>query len=68
MGKSLILWESIEGEIIGKDRGQKEKRESEDEVAGWHHRCNGHKLEQISGDGETCDPSGVTKSQTQLGN
>ena len=22
----------------GKDRGQKEKRASEDEVAGWHHR------------------------------
>ena len=36
----------------GKDWGQKEKRVSEDEMAGWHHRCNGHELGQISGDGE----------------
>lgn len=21
-------------------------------MAGWHHRCNGHELEQTSGDGE----------------
>ena len=26
----------------GKDWGQKEKRASEDEMAGWHHQCNGH--------------------------
>ena len=25
---------------------------SEDEMDGWHHRWNGHELEQISGDGE----------------
>ena len=25
---------------------------SEDEMAGWHHQCNGHELEQTSGDGE----------------
>ena len=24
----------------------------EDEMAGWHHRCNGHDLGQTSGDGE----------------
>ena len=28
------------------------KRASEDEMAGWHHRCNGHELGQTSGDGE----------------
>ena len=28
----------------GKDWGQKKKRVSEDEMAGWHHRCNGHEL------------------------
>ena len=33
----------------GKDWGQKEKRESEDEMAGWHHQCNGHELRQTSG-------------------
>ena len=36
----------------GKDRGQKEKRASEDEMAEWHHQCNGHELGQTSGDGE----------------
>ena len=25
---------------------------SEDEIAGWHHRCNGHEIGQTSGDGE----------------
>ena len=28
----------------GKDQGQKEKRASEDEMAGWHHQCNEHEL------------------------
>ena len=35
----------------GKDWGQK-KRASEDEMAGWHHRCNGYELGQTPGDGE----------------
>ena len=25
---------------------------TEDEMAGWHHRCNGHELGQTLGDGE----------------
>ena len=36
----------------GEDWGQKEKRASEDEVAGWYHWCNGHELGQTLGDGE----------------
>ena len=36
----------------GKDWGQKEQRVLEDEMAGWHHQCNGHELGQTSGDGE----------------
>ena len=36
----------------GKDWGQKEKRASEDEMAGWNHQCNGYELGQILGDGE----------------
>ena len=36
----------------GKDGGQKEKRASEDEMAGRHPRCNGHELGQTPGDGE----------------
>ena len=36
----------------GKDWGQKEKRVSEDKMAGWHQQCNGQKLGQTSGDSE----------------
>ena len=36
----------------GKDWGQKEKRASEDEMAGWHYWCSGHELGQNSADGE----------------
>ena len=36
----------------GKFWGQKEKRVSEDEMAGWHHWCNGHELGQTLGDDE----------------
>ena len=51
----------------GKDWGQK-KRASEDEMAGWHHRRNGHELGQTSGDGEgqrglvCCSPRGRQES------
>ena len=41
----------------GKDWGQKEKRASEDEMAGWHHWCNGHELGQpweMVGEREAC--------------
>ena len=36
----------------GKDWGQKEKRVSEDDMAGWLHQCNEHELGQTLGDGE----------------
>ena len=45
----------------GKDQGQKEKRVSEDEMAGWHRRCNGHELGQTSGDDDRKRP-GVLQS------
>ena len=35
-----------------KDWGQKEKRVSKDEMAGWHHQCNEHELGKTPGDGE----------------
>ena len=35
-----------------KDRRQKEKRATEGQMVGWHHRCNGHELGQTSGAGE----------------
>ena len=48
----------------GKDWGQKEKRASEDKMAGWHHQCKEHELGQTVGDGERqgglacCSPCG----------
>ena len=38
--------------MLGKIEGRKEKRVSEDEMAGWHHQCNGHELELTLGGGE----------------
>ena len=48
----------------GKDGGQEEKRVTEDEMVGWHHRLNGHEFEKTQGDGEgqgilaCCSPLG----------
>ena len=36
----------------GKDRGQEEKRATEDEMVGWHHRLNGHESKQTLGNSE----------------
>ena len=52
----------------GKDWGQKEKRALDEEMTGWHHRCNGHELGQTLGDGERqgglvyCSPWGHKES------
>ena len=41
---------------------------TEDEMVGWHHRLNGHKLEQAPGDGKgqgslaCCSPWGCKES------
>ena len=36
----------------GKDGRQEEKRTTEDEMVGWHHRLNGHEFEQAPGVGD----------------
>ena len=36
----------------GRDQRQKEKGTTENEMAGWHHRLNGHESEQTLGDSE----------------
>ena len=33
----------------GKDWGQEEKGEAEDDIVGWHHWLNGHEFEQTQG-------------------
>ena len=36
---------SLEKTDAGKDWGQEEKGTTEDEMAGWHHRLDGHEFE-----------------------
>ena len=36
----------------GKDRSQKEKGMTEDEMIGWHHQLDGHEFDQTLGDSE----------------
>ena len=37
--------DSLEKTDAGRDCGQEEKGTTEDEMAGWHHRLNGHEFE-----------------------
>ena len=52
----------------GRDWGQEEKGTTEDEMAGWHHRLDGHEFEQAlgAGDGQgslaCCSPWGHKES------
>ena len=54
----------------GRDWGQEEKGTTEDEMAGWHHRLNGHEFECTLGvcDGQgglvCCDSWGHKESDT----
>ena len=56
----------------GRDCGQEEKGMTEDEMAGWHHRLDGHESEWTLGIGDgqgglACSIHGVAKSRTRLG-
>ena len=54
----------------GKDWRQEEKGTTEDEMAGWHHRLEGHEFEQAPGDGNgqgglaCCGPWGCKELDT----
>ena len=37
--------DSLEKTLILEDWGQEEKGKTEDEMAGWHHRLDGHEFE-----------------------
>ena len=55
----------------GRDWGQEEKGTTEDEMAGWHHRLDGHEfneLRELVMDREAWRAAnhGVAKSRTQL--
>ena len=42
-----VLWrvDSLEKTDAGRDWGQEEKGTTEDEMAGWHHKLDGHESE-----------------------
>ena len=81
-GKSWENTSSYFSQLIGKDPEagkdwrQEEKRATEDEMLGWHHWCNEHKLGQTPGDDEgqrslaCCSLWGLEESDTtwQLNN
>ena len=54
----------------GRDLGQEEKGATEDEMAGWHHRLDGHEFEWTPGVGDgqgglaCCDSWGRKESDT----
>ena len=55
----------------GRDWGQEEKGTTKDEMAGWHHRLDGHEFEQALGVGDghgglACCDSCVARSRTRL--
>ena len=62
--------DSLEKTDAGRDWGQEEKGTTEDEMAGWHHRLDGHELERTPGVGdgqgglECCDSWGRKESDT----
>ena len=70
------LTRRVESWLIGKDPdagrdwGQEEKGTTEDEMAGWHHRLDGHESEWTPGDGDgqgglaCCDSWGCKESDT----
>ena len=70
-----LMWtaDSLEKSLtLGKTEGR-EKKASQDEMAEWHHQCNGHELGEIWGDGEgqgsleCCSPRGQKESDTTGG-
>ena len=56
--------------MLGKIEGGRKKGMTEDKMAGWHHRLNGHEFEQVLGDSEgqgslaSCSPWGHKKLDT----
>ena len=65
-GNSRLIGKDPE---TGKYSRQKEKRVTEDEMVGWHHRVNGYELGQIREMANSVRTAvhGVAESRTQFG-
>ena len=65
--KSWLIWKDPDA---GKDWGQEEKRTTDDEMVGWHHRLNRHEFGWTPGVGDgqgglaCCDSWGRKESDT----
>ena len=65
--KNSLIWKDPDA---GKDWRQEEKRMTEDEVVGWHHRLDGDEFEQALGVGDRqwslvcCSPWGLQELDT----
>ena len=63
-----LMADSLEKTLMLGGSGQEEKGTTEDEMAGWHHRLNGHEFEQTPGDSKgqgslaCCSPWSCKKS------
>ena len=44
-GHLMRRGDSLEKTHAGRNRGQEERGMTEDEMAGWHHRLDGHEFE-----------------------
>ena len=54
--------DSLEKTHAGRDWGQEEKGPTEDKMAGWHHRLDGHEFEQALGVAGWTGKSGLLQS------
>ena len=63
--KSQLIWKDPDA---GTDWGQEEKGTTEDEMAGWHHRLDGHELSELREMVMDREAWRAAKSRTQLSN
>ena len=65
--QNWLIWKDPDA---GNDQSQEEKRTTEDEMVGWHHRLDGHGFEQTLGVGDgqgslvCCSPWGCKELDT----